>query len=116
MCGFTGYYGFGNYDRKQILDAMGECIAHRGPDSDGTFLDDHVALGFRRLSIIDLEGGSQPILFPPSRSGASGPGPARHGRGRHHQKGPHLEQPAHHRHLRPERGQRQGGRAGRRRR
>ena len=36
--------------------------------------------------------------------------------GRHHQKGPHLEQPAHHRHLRPERGQRQGGRAGRRRR
>lgn len=61
MCGFTGYYGFGNYDRKQILDAMGECIAHRGPDSDGTFLDDHVALGFRRLSIIDLEGGSQPI-------------------------------------------------------
>ena len=80
MCGFTGYYGFGNYDRKQILDAMGECIAHRGPDSDGTFLDDHVALGFRRLSIIDLEGGSQPILFPPSRSGASGPGPARHGR------------------------------------
>ena len=45
MCGFTGYYGFGNYDRKQILDAMGECIAHRGPDSDGTFLDDHVALG-----------------------------------------------------------------------
>ena len=40
MCGFTGYYGFGNYDRKQILDAMGECIAHRGPDSDGTFLDD----------------------------------------------------------------------------
>lgn len=61
MCGFAGYYGTGDYNREEILDQMGELIAHRGPDSKGSFVDDYAALGFRRLSIIDLEGGSQPI-------------------------------------------------------
>ena len=37
-------------------------IIHRGPDSDGTYIDDNIALGFRRLSIIDLHGGDQPIF------------------------------------------------------
>lgn len=63
MCGFIGYFNTDNvtYDRKRTLDAMGEAIAHRGPDSSGSFLDEKVALSFRRLSIIDLKGGDQPI-------------------------------------------------------
>ena len=40
---------------------MADLIKHRGPDSDGYYTDDDIALGFRRLSIIDLEGGTQPI-------------------------------------------------------
>lgn len=61
MCGFAGYFGTGEFNRQEIIDQMGEAIAHRGPDSDGSYVDDYVALGFRRLSIIDLEGGTQPI-------------------------------------------------------
>lgn len=63
MCGFIGYFSTDNvtYDRSAVLDKMGETIAHRGPDSKGSYIDDAVALGFRRLSIIDLEGGDQPI-------------------------------------------------------
>ena len=63
MCGFVGFTGSENatYDRQAVIDAMGERIAHRGPDSAGTYVSDKVCLGFRRLSIIDLEGGSQPI-------------------------------------------------------
>ena len=63
MCGFIGYFSTDNvtYDRGNVLDKMGETIAHRGPDSKGSFIDEKVALGFRRLSIIDLEGGDQPI-------------------------------------------------------
>lgn len=40
---------------------MMDRIVHRGPNSSGEYIDKHVALGFRRLSIIDLEGGTQPI-------------------------------------------------------
>lgn len=63
MCGFIGYFSTENvsYDRGSVLDRMGEAIAHRGPDSKGQFLDGAAALGFRRLSIIDLAGGDQPI-------------------------------------------------------
>ena len=43
------------------LGAMVEAIAHRGPDDAGTHRDDHVALGFRRLAIVDLPGGHQPL-------------------------------------------------------
>lgn len=60
MCGFTGFTG--KYDKqKKIIKAMNNTIIHRGPDSDGFYVDDDIALGFRRLSIIDLKGGSQPI-------------------------------------------------------
>ena len=41
---------------------MADRIVHRGPDMDDYYVDDDVSLGFRRLSIIDLEGGSQPIF------------------------------------------------------
>ncbi len=61
MCGFAGFYGDGDYDRASVINEMSKRIAHRGPDSDGVFMDDCAALGFRRLSIIDLEGGGQPM-------------------------------------------------------
>ena len=63
MCGFAGYFETDRvaYDREGVIEKMSEIIAHRGPDSDGKFVDEQVALGFRRLSIIDLAGGDQPI-------------------------------------------------------
>ena len=57
ICGFTGEV----VDRDLVINKMTEEITHRGPDSDGFFLDDYVTMGFRRLSIIDLEEGHQPI-------------------------------------------------------
>lgn len=62
MCGFAGYFvnGFGG-DREAVIRAMADRIVHRGPDQADYYVDDDVCLGFRRLSIIDLEGGSQPI-------------------------------------------------------
>ncbi len=61
MCGFVG---FTNYikDDGMVLGAMANAIVHRGPDSSGGYVDDNIALGFRRLSIIDLEGGDQPMF------------------------------------------------------
>ena len=60
MCGFVGFSGKLE-NKKQILNNMMGRIVHRGPDSEGEFIGDDIALGFRRLSIIDLGGGSQPI-------------------------------------------------------
>lgn len=60
MCGFCGFTGQ-LVDREEVLRQMTEKITHRGPDSDGYFLDDGIAMGFRRLSIIDLEAGHQPL-------------------------------------------------------
>ena len=62
MCGFAGYFvnGYGG-DREEVIRAMADRIVHRGPDQADYYVDDDVCLGFRRLSIIDLEGGSQPI-------------------------------------------------------
>lgn len=59
MCGIAGYVS--KKPTKEILKRMTDRIIHRGPDSEGFYLDDNVALGHRRLSIIDLEGGDQPI-------------------------------------------------------
>ena len=61
MCGFSGFYGSDDYDRAAVVDAMGERIVHRGPDSAAHFVDDAYAVAFRRLSIIDLAGGTQPM-------------------------------------------------------
>ncbi len=60
MCGFVGFSGKLE-NKKEILNKMMNRIIHRGPDSEGEFISENVALGFRRLSIIDLGGGSQPI-------------------------------------------------------
>ena len=57
ICGFTGELE----NRETVLQKMTEVITHRGPDSDGFYSDDYIAMGFRRLSIIDLETGDQPI-------------------------------------------------------
>lgn len=59
MCGFVGFTGR-IADRKDILNKMMDRIVHRGPDSAGEYFSDDISLGFRRLSIIDLDGGSQP--------------------------------------------------------
>lgn len=60
MCGFCGFTGE-LLDRDACIREMAGLITHRGPDSEGYYLDDGVAMGFRRLSIIDLETGSQPL-------------------------------------------------------
>lgn len=57
ICGFTGQV----VDRDDVIKNMTEVITHRGPDSDGFFTDDYISMGFRRLSIIDLDAGHQPI-------------------------------------------------------
>ena len=60
MCGFCGFFGT-QEEKETILRSMMDTIVHRGPDNEGLYIDDHIALGFRRLSIIGLEDGNQPI-------------------------------------------------------
>lgn len=67
MCGIVGFFDPSCQNKQEVLDQMGTLIAHRGPDSGGSFIDDCIAIGFRRLSIIDLEGGHQPIYSPCGR-------------------------------------------------
>ncbi len=57
ICGFTGEI----LDREKILKNMSDVIIHRGPNSDGFFSNKDISMGFRRLSIIDLQNGNQPI-------------------------------------------------------
>src|SRR4051812_13772673 len=64
MCGIAGYLHF---DRNRsanpdVLKRMSDCIAHRGPDGSGSYLQNNLALGHRRLSIIDLATGDQPMF------------------------------------------------------
>ncbi|MFQ8638570.1 MAG: asparagine synthase (glutamine-hydrolyzing) [Acutalibacteraceae bacterium] len=63
MCGFAGYINnYATFDKMEVIKAMADRIVHRGPDDAHYYVDDGISLGFRRLSIIDLEGGRQPIL------------------------------------------------------
>lgn len=57
ICGFTGEI----VERENVITKMTEVITHRGPDSNGFYIDENIAMGFRRLSIIDLDSGNQPI-------------------------------------------------------
>jgi asparagine synthase (glutamine-hydrolysing) len=64
MCGICGVV---NFDPAELVDSsvvqrMSQVISHRGPDDDGLFVEGQAGLGFRRLSIIDLTGGRQPIF------------------------------------------------------
>lgn len=61
MCGICGFTQATEQDMP-TLKAMCDIIAHRGPDGEGQYIDDGIALGHRRLSLIDLEGGSQPMV------------------------------------------------------
>ena len=60
MCGICGFVGH-KEDKETILKTMMDEMEHRGPDSRGEYVTDDVALGFCRLSIVDLEGGRQPM-------------------------------------------------------
>ena len=63
MCGITGWVDFQRdlADQREVLLAMTDTMACRGPDAQGLWLAPHVGLGHRRLAIIDLEGGRQPM-------------------------------------------------------
>lgn len=61
MCGICGFTHARPKD-AQILKSMCDIMAHRGPDGEGAYLASGVALGHRRLSLIDLEGGCQPMI------------------------------------------------------
>ncbi|MFA6531036.1 MAG: asparagine synthetase B, partial [Candidatus Micrarchaeia archaeon] len=58
MCGITGIFGISD---KKLVKRMAASITHRGPDSEGYYVDENVSLGMRRLSIIDLKTGDQPV-------------------------------------------------------
>ncbi len=60
MCGICGFTGE-TIDKVKVIENMTELITHRGPNSAGYFADNDISMGFRRLSIIDLNGGEQPI-------------------------------------------------------
>lgn len=61
MCGIVGFVKKDAGIDRSILERMNAAIIHRGPDDDGFYVDENAALGMRRLSIIDLAGGKQPI-------------------------------------------------------
>ena len=63
MCGITGIFHFKNHQKIDpgILQGMTDILYHRGPDDDGYYIKDNIGLGQRRLSIIDLAGGKQPM-------------------------------------------------------
>ena len=63
MCGFVGFMNTPQVQKPgPVIEAMADRIVHRGPDDAHYYEDKDISLGFRRLSIIDLEGGRQPIL------------------------------------------------------
>ncbi|MDG9423140.1 asparagine synthetase B, partial [Streptococcus pneumoniae] len=60
-----------NASAKDVVDAVGQashCMRHRGPDEPGTWHDDDLALGFNRLSIIDIEHSHQPLRWGPAEN------------------------------------------------
>lgn len=64
MCGIAGFVHFGGHNRAEALPRlkrMTDALLHRGPDEEGYYVDDCAALGHRRLSIIDLSSGQQPM-------------------------------------------------------
>ncbi len=63
MCGICGIIHFDREEKvsEESLRSLNESMVHRGPDDYGYFLNGHVGLGHRRLSIIDLQRGRQPI-------------------------------------------------------
>ncbi|WP_400242882.1 asparagine synthase (glutamine-hydrolyzing) [Niallia sp. JL1B1071] len=71
MCGFVGcvHEKAQNFqeEQKELFAGMNRVITHRGPDDEGYFYDSHIQFGFRRLSIIDIESGHQPLTYENER-------------------------------------------------
>lgn len=63
MCGITGWLGFHHdlRNERHVIDEMTATMTRRGPDDCGVFIDTHIGLGHRRLAIIDLPLGHQPM-------------------------------------------------------
>lgn len=61
MCGIVGFYKE-EKNKEEIIKKMADKIKHRGPDGEGFYTDEKIALGHRRLSIIDIDGGTQPMF------------------------------------------------------
>jgi len=63
MCGISGQFNFVRNEpvEPEMIRRMARTMAHRGPDDEGYFISGSIGLGFRRLSIIDLAGGHQPM-------------------------------------------------------
>jgi asparagine synthase (glutamine-hydrolysing) len=63
MCGITGWIAFDRElaSERTIVEAMTQTMACRGPDAEGIWIDGQAALGHRRLAVIDIEGGTQPM-------------------------------------------------------
>jgi asparagine synthase (glutamine-hydrolysing) len=67
MCGIAGFFNpSGISSQNNVLASMAQALAHRGPDHQGLFQDRCCALAYRRLSVIDLAGGNQPVIHEPS--------------------------------------------------
>lgn len=63
MCGIVGYLGdFTKKEGLEVLQKMNDEIIHRGPDDFGEYIEDNIAFGMRRLSIVDINGGHQPMF------------------------------------------------------
>lgn len=64
MCGFVGWINFSEpiANETDIIGKMAEKLAHRGPDAEGFWFSEHVALGHRRLVVVDPDGGRQPMI------------------------------------------------------
>lgn len=64
MCGIAGVFDTSGarFEQLDVLDAMSACLVHRGPDEDGLYVEGPIALGFRRLSVIDVPHGHQPMI------------------------------------------------------
>ncbi len=67
MCGIVAIYGNGARHWERNLDGMLDKLSHRGPDDRGTYVDDNIAMGQTRLSIVDVAGGKQPIFSEDGR-------------------------------------------------
>ena len=81
MCGICGFtLPQGNF--RDTLQSMCDVIAHRGPDGEGQYFDEGIALGHRRLSLIDLEGGNQPMVRSTGEKVAKITSPARDSEGK----------------------------------
>ena len=64
MCGIVGFVNLKKdiSDYSNVLNNMNQTLSKRGPDEEGYYLSNHIALGHRRLIVIDAEGGKQPMI------------------------------------------------------